>query len=284
MPSATVSSFTTRTGHDQPGRYPQVLTLADFQHNLAVVQARMAAACQRAGRDAASVRLLPVSKTQAADRLRLAHAAGCRMLGENKVQEAWGKWEALQDLTDLRWSVIGHLQTNKAKLVARFASEFQALDSLRLAEALDRRLQAEGRALDVFVQVNTSGEASKYGLALEAVPAFLQALPAMSALRVRGLMTLALFSHDSARVRQCFVRLRRLRDQLRQSAPACMSLEELSMGMSGDFEIAIEEGATVVRVGQAIFGARAVPDQHYWPGLAVAAEVDGVSGPPLHPN
>lgn len=284
MPSATVSSFTTRTGHYQPGRYPQVLTLADFQHNLAVVQARMAAACQRAGRDAASVRLLPVSKTKPEASLRLAHAAGCRMLGENKVQEAWGKWEALQDLTDLRWSVIGHLQTNKAKLVARFASEFQALDSLRLAEALDRRLQAEGRALDVFVQVNTSGEASKYGLALEAVPAFLQALPAMSALRVRGLMTLALFSHDSARVRQCFVRLRRLRDQLRQSAPACMSLEELSMGMSGDFEIAIEEGATVVRVGQAIFGARAVPDQHYWPGLAVAAEVDGVSGPPLHPN
>jgi pyridoxal phosphate enzyme (YggS family) len=284
MPSATVSFFTTRTGHDQHGRYPQALTLADFQHNLAAVQARMAAACQRAGRDAGSVRLLPVSKTQPADRLRLAHAAGCRMLGENKVQEAWGKWEALQDLTDLRWSVIGHLQTNKAKLVARFASEFQALDSLRLAEALDRRLQAEGRALDVFVQVNTSGEASKYGLAPEAVPAFLQALPAMSALRVRGVMTLALFSHDSARVRQCFVRLRRLRDQLRQSAPAGMSLEELSMGMSGDFDIAIEEGATVVRVGQAIFGARAVPDQHYWPGLAGPVETGGGSERPIHPN
>jgi hypothetical protein len=284
MPPDTVSSFTTCTGHDQHGRYPQVLTLADFQHNLAVVQARMAAACQRAGRDAASVRLLPVSKTQPSDRLRLAHAAGCRMLGENKVQEAWGKCEALQDLTDLRWSVIGHLQTNKAKLVARFASEFQALDSLRLAEALDRRLQAEGRALDVFVQVNTSGEASKYGLAPDAVPAFLQALPAMSALRVRGLMTLALFSHDSARVRQCFVRLRRLRDQLRQSAPAGMSLEELSMGMSGDFDIAIEEGASVVRVGQAIFGARAVPDQHYWPGLAVPVETGGVAEWPLHPN
>lgn len=284
MPFDTFSSFTTRTGHDQHGCYPQALTLADFQHNLAVVQARMAAACQRAGRDAASVRLLPVSKTKPKASLRLAHAAGCRMLGENKVQEAWGKWEALQDLTDLRWSVIGRLQTNKAKLVARFASEFQALDSLRLAEVLDSRLQAEGRALDVFVQVNTSGEASKYGLAPEAVPAFLQALPAMSALRVRGLMTLALFSEDSARVRQCFVRLRKLRDQLRQSAPAGMSLEELSMGMSGDFDIAIEEGATVVRVGQAIFGARAVPDQHYWPGLAGPVEVDGGSAQSLDPN
>ncbi|MEG3001867.1 MAG: YggS family pyridoxal phosphate-dependent enzyme [Comamonas sp.] len=274
MPSTSFFSPVTRTGHDRHGRYPQALTLVDFQHNLAAVQARMAAACQRAGRDLSSVRLLPVSKTQPEASLRLAHAAGCRMLGENKVQEAWGKWEALQDLGDLRWSVIGHLQTNKAKLVARFASEFQALDSLRLAEALDSRLQAEGRALDVFVQVNTSGEASKYGLAPEAVPAFLHALPAMSALRVRGLMTLAVFSHDSARVRQCFVCLRRLRDQLRHSAPAGMHLEELSMGMSGDFEIAIEEGATVVRVGQAIFGARAVPDQHYWPGLAGPVETD----------
>ena len=272
------------TRHDQHGRYPKAESVSDFRHNLAAVQARIAAACQRVGRDAAGVRLLPVSKTVSEARIRLAHAAGCRLLGENKVQEAHRKWQALADLDGLRWSVIGHLQTNKAKLVARFASEFQALDSLRLAEALDRRLQAEGRALDVFVQVNTSGEASKYGLAPEAVPAFLQALPAMSALRVRGLMTLALFSEDSARVRQCFVCLRKLRDQLRQSAPAGMSLEELSMGMSGDFDIAIEEGATVVRVGQAIFGARAVPDQHYWPGLAVPAEVGGVVGPLPHPN
>src|SRR5256885_1532764 len=166
---------------------------------------------------------------------------------------------------DLQWSVIGHLQTNKARLVARFASEFQALDNLRVAEALDRRLQAEGRALDVFVQVNTSGEASKYGLPPDEVQGFVQALPAFSALRVRGLMTLALFSSEAERVRQCFVLLRRLRDQLRQSAPAGISLDELSMGMSGDFEIAIEEGATVVRVGQAIFGARAQPDSFYWP-------------------
>lgn len=284
MPTPHFSSITTCTGHDRHGRYPQALTLADFQHNLAAVLARIAAACQRTGREVSSVRLLPVSKTKPEASLRLAHAAGCRMLGENKVQEAWGKWEALQDLTDLRWSVIGHLQTNKAKLVARFASEFQALDSLHLAEALDRRLQAEGRALDVFVQVNTSGEASKYGLVPEAVPAFLRALPAMSALRVRGLMTLALFSHDSARIRRCFVCLRGLREQLRHSAPAGMSLDELSMGMSGDFDIAIEEGATVVRVGQAIFGARAVPDQHYWPGLAGPVEVDGGSAQSLHPN
>ena len=171
----------------------------------------------------------------------------------------------MRDLADLRWSVIGHLQTNKAKLVALFATEFQALDSLRVAQALDRHLQSEGRSLDVFVQVNTSGEASKYGLAPEDVPGFIDALPAFSALRVRGLMTLALFSAEAERVRQCFIVLRTLRDQLRQRAPAGISLDALSMGMSGDFEIAIEEGATVVRVGQAIFGARALPDSHYWP-------------------
>ena len=255
----------TSTRHDQHGQWPQAASVEEFRHNLAAVHARIAAACQRVGRDPAGVRLLPVSKTKPEATLRLAYAAGCRMLGENKPQEAYQKWEAMADLADLRWSVIGHLQTNKAKLVARFASEFQALDSLRVAEALERRLQAEGRALDVFVQVNTSGEASKYGLHPDDVAAFLRELPAFSALRVRGLMTLALFSAEAERVRQCFVLLRGLRDRLRQDAPAGIELGELSMGMSGDYEIAIEEGATVVRVGQAIFGARPMPDSYYWP-------------------
>lgn len=254
--------------HEQHGRYPQANSVEDFLRNLAAVRQRIADACRRVGRDPAGVRLLPVSKTFDEAHLRLAYAAGCRFLGENKVQEAQRKWEAMADLNDLQWSVIGHLQTNKARQVARFAAEFQALDSLRLAEALDRRLQIEGRRLDVFVQVNTSGEASKYGLAPDAVADFLRALPAFSALRVRGLMTLALFSADAARVRPCFVRLRELRERLRQDAPAGIDLEELSMGMSGDFEIAIEEGATVVRVGQAIFGARALPDSHYWPTIS----------------
>ena len=268
----------TQTRHDQHGRYPQAATVDDFQHNLAAVRTRMDAACHRVGRDPAGVRLLPVSKTKPEASLRLAHAAGCRMLGENKVQEAFGKWEAMQDLTDLHWSVIGHLQTNKAKLVARFASEFQALDSLRLAETLDRRLQLEGRQLDVFVQVNTSGEDSKYGLAPADVPGFIAGLPRFPCLRVRGLMTLALFSDDAARVRACFVRLRELRDRLRQQAPDGIGLDELSMGMSGDFEIAIEEGASVVRVGQAIFGARPLPDSHYWPAGAGAASPGEAGG------
>ena len=253
------------TLHDQHGHWPQADSVEDFRRNLAAVHARIAAACQRVGRDPTGVRLLPVSKTKPAAILRLAYAADCRFLGENKSQEAYRKWEAMTDLTDLRWSVIGHLQTNKAKLVARFAAEFQALDSLRVAEALERRLQAEGRGLDVLVQVNTSGEASKYGLPPDEVAAFLRELPAFSALRVRGFMTLALLSVEAARVRSCFVQLRELRDRLRQEAPDGIGLNELSMGMSGDYEIAVEEGATIVRVGQAIFGARATPDAYYWP-------------------
>jgi len=234
-------------------------TVEEFRGHLAEVHARMAAACRKAGRDPASVRLLPVSKTVSAGRIRNAYAAGCRTLGENKVQEAHRKWQALSDLPDLRWAIIGHLQTNKAKQVAEFASEFQALDSLRVAEALDQRLQALGRSLDVLVQVNTSGEESKFGVAPNEVEGFAKQLPAFSSLRVRGLMTLALFSDDAAKVRPCFARLRELRDRLRQDAPNGTTMDELSMGMSGDYELAIEEGSTIVRVGQAIFGARKKP-------------------------
>lgn len=245
--------------------YRTASSLAEIQANLADVQQRILTACMRAGRDPSTVRLLPVSKTVDESRIRMAYAAGCRLLGENKVQEAYGKWQAMADLTDLHWAIIGHLQTNKTKFVARFAREFQALDNLRVAEALDRRLQEEGRSLDVFVQVNTSGEASKFGLAPEQVLDFARALPTYGALRVRGLMTLALFSSDESRVRPCFALLRSLRDQLRQEAPQGEAFAELSMGMSGDFEWAIEEGSTTVRVGQAIFGSRTLPDSHYWP-------------------
>ena len=245
--------------------YPQATTAAEITANLASIQARIHAACAACGRDPAEVRLLPVSKTVPAERLHFAYDVGIRLLGENKVQEAYDKWQALSALDGLQWAVIGHLQSNKVKYVARFAAEFQALDSLDIAAALDRRLQQEGRSLDVFIQINTSDEPQKYGMAPDAAEAFIRALPAYSALRPRGLMTLALFSDDHEAVRRCFVRLRELRDRLREANPA---IAELSMGMSGDFELAIAEGATTVRVGQAIFGARKTPDSEYWPGLA----------------
>ena len=245
--------------------YPQATTAAEIIANLAAIQARINAACAACGREPDEVRLLPVSKTVPAERLHFAYDAGIRLLGENKVQEAYDKWQALADLDGLNWAVIGHLQSNKVKYVARFAAEFQALDSLDIAESLDRRLQQEGRSLDVFVQVNTSDEPQKYGIAPDAAAAFIRALPQYSSLRLRGLMTLALFSDDKDAVRRCFIRLRELRDSLQQQNPA---VAELSMGMSGDFELAIAEGATTVRVGQAIFGARRTPDSEYWPGLA----------------
>ncbi len=238
----------------------------EIKKNLATVKQRIVDACQQVGRDPASVRLLPVTKTVSAERLRIAYAAGCVEMGENKIQEAREKSEVLQDL-NIQWSIIGHLQTNKAKYLARFANEFQALDSLKVAEELDKRLQNEGRAIDVYVQVNSSGEVSKFGLPPEAVKDFVKQLPSFSSLRIKGLMTLAIFSADHNRVRECFIKMREIQAVLRQEAPAGLSFEELSMGMSGDYELAIAEGATVVRVGQAIFGKRPLPDSHYWPGL-----------------
>jgi pyridoxal phosphate enzyme (YggS family) len=236
---------------------------ASFRANLAAVEERIARACARAGRSRASVRLLPITKTVPAHVLRLAHAAGVRPFGENKIQEAMGKRDALRDLP-IDWCIVGHLQTNKAKYLARFAREFHALDSTKLAELLDRRLEIEDRFLDVYIQVNTSDEDTKYGLHPDALLSFIETLGRYKRLRPRGLMTLALLNADMEKVRPCFALLRRLRDEAIRLDPA---LTELSMGMSGDFEEAIEEGSNVVRVGQAIFGKRPTPDGHYWPGL-----------------
>ena len=235
--------------------------LAMFSRNLAAVEERIVRACARAGRARQTVRLLPITKTVPARVLRFAHAAGIRDFGENKIQEAVAKRAELADL-DIAWSIVGHLQTNKVKYLTRFAREFHALDSVRLAEMLDARLDREGRSLDVYVQVNTSDEESKYGLRPDELLTFLGELKRFPRLRPRGLMTLAVFSTDLEQVRPCFERLRDLRDTARRHDPA---IAELSMGMSNDFEEAIVQGADVVRVGEAIFGKRSTPDGHYWP-------------------
>jgi len=227
---------------------------------LARIQQRIREACERAGRRPDSVTLLPVSKTFGEDALREAMALGLTRFGENKTQEIRQKAVALAG-HGLKWVLIGHLQTNKAKDAARDAAEVQSLDRVELAEALHRRLQNEGRTLDVLVQVKTSPEPSKYGMAPEDVAPFLRRIAAdFPTLRVRGLMTLAVNSPDPAQVRACFRALRELRDRLAQERIAGVSLDRLSMGMSGDFELAIEEGSTEVRIGSAIFGARSYPD------------------------
>lgn len=220
--------------------------------NWADVRRRVDAACRKAGRDPAEVSILPVSKTFDPDVVRAAVALGLRRFGENKVQEIRDKSGPLADC-GIAWVVIGYLQTNKAKDVARLASEVQSLDRLELAEALHRRLQLEGRSLDVLVQVKTSPEESKHGLPPAELPAFLDSLRQYDSLRVRGLMTMATHSDDPAEVRACFRRLRELRDAMQARGH---DLPRLSMGMSGDFPLAIVEGATEVRIGSAIFGPR----------------------------
>lgn len=246
------------------GQYSTAMTAEDFRINIAEVNRRIESAAARAGRDSAEIELLPVSKTVPQERIREAVAAGCHKLGENKVQEAFRKSGEMSDL-DIDWAVIGHLQSNKARDVAKFASEFQALDRLKVAAALDRRLEAAGRSLDVYVQVNTSAEESKFGMPPEELLGFLRELPKFPTLNVQGLMTLAVFSSDLDRVRTCFQSLRTLRDQAQETDPELIGAGKLSMGMSGDYEVAIEEGANCVRVGQAIFGKRALPDSYYWP-------------------
>jgi len=231
-------------------------SLADMSARIEQIRARIAQACGRAGRDPAEVTLLPVSKTFDDQAIRAAVSLGFHRFGENRTQEIAQKAPLLADC-DIQWVVIGQLQTNKAKEVARFAHELQSLDRLELAQALDKRLQLEGRAIDVLVQVKTSPEETKAGLDPSDLIPFLRQLGSFQTLRVRGLMTMAVLSEDSVAVRRCFAQLRQLRDEARQEGLQGIGLDRLSMGMSGDFEIAIEEGSTEVRVGSAIFGSRA---------------------------
>jgi pyridoxal phosphate enzyme (YggS family) len=225
--------------------------------NWGQVRQRVDDACREAGRDPSDVAILPVSKTFGPELIRAALVLGQRRFGENKVQEIRDKSASLADC-HIEWVVIGHLQTNKARDVARLASEVQSLDRLELAEALDRRLQSEERAIDVLVQVKTSTEPTKYGLPPEQLPGFLDALRSYPRLRVRGLMTLATHSSEPVQVRGCFRQLRELRDR---AAAQGHDLPRLSMGMSGDFPLAIAEGATELRIGTAIFGNRPYPPE-----------------------
>jgi pyridoxal phosphate enzyme (YggS family) len=222
------------------------------------IRSRIAKVCAGIGRDPAEVVLLPVSKTFGEASIREAVALGYHRFGENRTQEIAQKAPLLADCK-VQWVVIGQLQTNKAKEVAKYATELQSLDRLELAQALERRLQGEGRSLDVLVQVKTSPEETKAGLKPDELRGFLQQMTRFETLRVKGLMTMAEHTTHPESIRACFRQLRTLRDQLRQELPATVSLDRLSMGMSGDFELAVLEGSTEVRIGSAIFGARPYP-------------------------
>lgn len=234
--------------------------LIELQQNTQEIQQRIDTICKRTGRNPAEIRLLPVTKTLPIERIEQAYQLGFHCFGENKVLEAKGKYEALQHLP-IQWILIGHLQSNKVKYVAKFIDEFHALDSIKLAEKLNHRLAQAKRVLPVFIQVNTSHEESKFGVKPKQAITLIEQCQQFPQLKIIGLMTLAIHSQDPVEVRRCFQTLRLLRDNIQKNYP---NIKRLSMGMSGDFEIAIEESATDIRVGQAIFGTRALPDSYYW--------------------
>jgi PLP dependent protein len=227
--------------------------------NVARVRARIAAAARRAGRNPKEVTLMAVSKTFAAERVREAYRAGLRVFGENRVQEFAGKAEALADLEDAEWHMIGHLQTNKALRAVELFTAIDSVDSLRLAEKLNSSAGQLGKKLSVLIEINVGGEAAKSGTPLESpeLEKLLLAAPQLEHLEFRGLMTIPPFSDDPQQARPYFGKLRQLREQILSRRLPKASMEVLSMGMSHDFEIAIEEGSTCVRVGTAIFGERA---------------------------
>jgi PLP dependent protein len=222
-----------------------------IQERLAAVRRRIETAAARSGRPSSAVTLVAVSKTMPAAAIREAVSAGVKILGENRVQEAREKIEALPGAVE--WHLIGHLQTNKAKLAVGLFDCIHSLDSIRLAQELGRHAEEAGRRLRCLVEVNVGEETQKSGAAAAEVRPLLEAARRLPQLSIQGLMTIPPFLPDSESVRPFFRRLRDLRDRLESEG---WTLPDLSMGMSHDFEVAIEEGATLVRIGTAIFGSR----------------------------
>jgi len=243
---------------------------ASIAERLQAVRRRIAAACERAGRDPGEVTLLLATKTQPAEALASALRAGIGRFGDNRVQEGLAKARRLGELapdsaTRVRWHMIGHLQTNKIKHALRFVDAIESVDRPRLVDKLCARLAREDRRMDVYVQANTSGEASKYGVAPEAAAGLVEVVQAAPQLDLKGLMTIGRLGAGPEDARPGFAALRRLRDRLLAEGLLRPGQDALSMGMTQDFEVAIEEGATRVRVGTAVFGPRSTPDAYYWP-------------------
>lgn len=228
----------------------------ELEERYRAVRERIEAACGRAGRDPAEVRVIGVTKTKPAAVVRAAARAGMADFGENYVQEYLEKRADVSQ--DVRWHFIGHLQRNKVKYLVPGVSVIHGVDSERLAVEIDRQAARTGERMPVLVQVNTSGEESKFGCDPSAAPALLERVAGLEYLDVQGFMTLAAFLDDPEALRPMFRLLRRLRDDLRDRTG--LPLPHLSMGMTNDFEVAVEEGATLVRIGTALFGERGIAD------------------------
>ncbi len=227
--------------------------------NIAAVHERVAEAARRGGRRTEEIALMAVSKTHPPERIREAYVAGMRLFGENRVQEFAGKAAALADLAGAAWHMIGHLQTNKASKAAELFGAIDSVDSVKLAEKLDAAARSLGKKLAVLIEINVGGEAAKSGTAPDSreLEDLLLAAPRFKSLEFRGLMTVPPFTDDPEGARPYFRTLRELRDSIAARKLPAVGIHVLSMGMSHDFQVAIEEGSTCVRVGTAIFGERA---------------------------
>ncbi len=231
----------------------------EIEANIENIRQRIVAAAARANRDPSGIRLMAVSKTVEPQRIRRALDAGISLLGENYVQEAREKIPTVGRSAE--WHMIGHLQTNKAKYVVHLFDWIHSVDRLDLARELDKRAGQHNRLLNVLVEVNVSGEASKNGAPPSGVLELVRQISTLPNLTVRGLMTMPPYSDNPENSRPYFQALRRLRDEINAAAVPNVRMDELSMGMTDDFEVAIEEGATIIRVGRAIFGERHYPPQ-----------------------
>ncbi len=232
--------------------------------NIRIIQQRIDKACKANQRDPREVKLLLATKTVPAERIEIALQTGQTLIAENKVQELKDKFEYLKAIPHVN-HFIGHLQTNKIKDLLKYnVSCIHSIDRVDLAEKLHQRLLKENKTMEVLIQVNTSFEESKYGAAPEKVIDLVQQIATFSKLKVKGLMTIGILSAEAEQVRACFQLLKQIQQQIIALAIPGVSMQELSMGMSGDLEIAIAEGSTIVRVGTAIFGQRPTPDSYYW--------------------
>ncbi len=226
--------------------------------NIEAVHERISAAARRCGRDPADVSLMAVTKTHTAERILEAYHAGVRLFGENRVQEFAGKAQGLAEFGDSEWHMIGHLQSNKTAKAAELFHAVDSVDSVRLAEKLDSAARALSKNLRVLIEINVGGEAAKSGVAPDSqeLEELLMSAPRFEALEFHGLMTVPPYTEDPEGARSYFRRLRQLRDAIARRTIPAIGTDTLSMGMSHDFEVAIEEGSTCVRVGTAIFGGR----------------------------
>lgn len=236
----------------------------DILKNLEIIQNRINLACVKSNRKPNEVKLLLATKTVSAERIKIALNAGYTLIAENRVQELKEKYNDLKDTFHTN-HFIGHLQTNKIKDILKCdVSCVESLDRYELAEKLHQRLSSENKTIEVFIQVNTSGEESKFGVHPDNAIDLAKKVSQLNTLKIKGLMTIGLFSSDVDKVRKCFRLLKQIQQEIASLQLPNVEVSELSMGMSGDLEIAIEEGATIVRVGTAIFGERIYPDSFYW--------------------